>query len=89
MQALKGFGKSYFTFSAMLAFSVQNRLQADVSSILSLLHVGAKKEESELDKNNPLPKFLKTTLISKKRLNSKIRLALLANIFIPRCTKLF
>ena len=89
---LRGFGKNYFTFAAVLAYSVQNKLQSQISSVESLFSISSSYEDVEIDENDPPLDILEsvTTINSKPchcnfLFNLKTRLALLINHFIPRC----
>ncbi len=93
MKSPNGFGKKYFTFSAILAYTVQNKLQSQVSSIYSLLHNKIAKEDKELDENDPPCDVLETICILNEKpcycngfYKLKTKLILLYNIYIPRCS---
>ncbi len=79
MRAPKGFGKSYFTLTAILAYSVQPKLKA--STIKNLLFVKNSfiKDKKELDKEDP------PWQIELNQILIKTKLALKINKFIPRC----
>jgi len=88
---LRGFGKNYFTLSAILAYSVAHKLQAQVTSAQTLLRLVEKKEN--LDENDS-PDFLlqdNSLLLEPKPCHCncyfklRTRLALLLNHYIPRC----
>jgi len=92
MKTPKGFAKNYFTLTAILAFSVEKKLQSQVSSISSLLHNKISKDEDSLEENDPPCEILEIL----STLNTKpchcncffkllTRLTLLINTFIPRC----
>lgn len=92
MKSPSGFGKNYFTFSAILAYSVQNKLNAQVSSIHSLFFNATDKEDDEIEEEELPPDILNPLCI----LNTKpchcncfykirTKLTLLCNKFIPRC----
>lgn len=92
MKLLKGFSKNYFTFGAILAASVEQKLQSQVSSIFSLFHNTLVKEDKELEENDPPCEFLLVpTLIQKKSChcncvyNLKTKIALISYKYIPRC----
>jgi hypothetical protein len=86
-----GFGKKYFTLSAILAHSVQSTLESQISRTHSLLQQHYGEEESLLEEDPPT-ELLETAVILKPKpchcncfFKLKTRLALLLNIFIPRC----
>ena len=92
MKSPKGFGKNYFTFSAILAYTVQNKLQSQVSSIYALLHNKTTKEDEELDENDPPYDILETISILNTKpchcnyiFKLKTRMTLLLNHYVPRC----
>ena len=92
MKRPKGFGKNYFTLTAILAFSVEKKLQSQVSSISSLLHNTLSKDEEDLEENDPPCELLELTpaFITKAShcncfFKLLTRLILLFNTFIPRC----
>ncbi len=92
MKILKGFGKNYFTLSAILASSVEQKLQSQVSSIFSLLHKNISQEEKELEEEEPPCELLLATSTFKLKpchcncfYNLKTRLTLLSHHYIPRC----
>ena len=58
MRAPKGFGKNYFTFSAILAYSVQNKLQSQVSSIHSLFLDKSLAGDESFEENDPPDELL-------------------------------
>ncbi len=92
MKILKGFGKNYFTLSAILASSVEQKLQSQVSSIFSLLCKNISQEEKELEEEEPSCELLLNTSTFKLKpchcncfFNLKTRLTLLSYHYIPRC----
>lgn len=92
MKLLKGFGKNYFTLSAILASSVEQKLQSQVSSLFSLLHKNISQEEKELEEEEPPCELLLVTSTLKNKpchcncfYKLKTRLALLSYHYIPRC----
>ena len=92
MKSPKGFGKNYFSFSAMLAFSVQNSLDSKASSICSLLSNRLSKESEEIDEDDPPFEILETTSFSTDKpchcscfYRLKTKLATLLHNYIPRC----
>lgn len=92
MKSPLGFGKNYFSFSAMLAYSVQNNLDARVSSIYSLLSNRLSKQSEEIDEDDPPLEVLETTCFSTDRpcccnciYKLKTKLATFLYTYIPRC----
>ncbi|MCF6310782.1 MAG: hypothetical protein L3J19_10010 [Sulfurimonas sp.] len=92
MKSPKGFAKKYFTFSAILAYTVQNKLQSHVSSIYSLLHNKITKEDEKLNENDPPCDILKTLCVLNVKpchcncfYKLKTKITLLWNVYIPRC----
>jgi hypothetical protein len=77
----RGFGKNYFTFSAILAYSVQNKLQSqlDFASKEILDEIPLLELEEALLLQNSKPCYCNILF------KLKTRLSLLLNIFIPRC----
>jgi len=88
---LRGFGKNYFTLSAILAHAVAHKLQAQVVSAQQLLRLHSDKEPSE--EGDPPDELLEisTALQPVKACHCngyfkrKARLVLMLNHFIPRC----
>ena len=58
-----GFGKNYFTLSAILAYSVQNRLQSQVTSAYSLIKSNSVFDEEILSDIDDPPDLLASALI--------------------------
>ena len=92
MKSPRGFGKSYFSFSAMLAYSVQNSLEAKISSIYSLVPNGLLYEGEEVDEDDPPLELLETTFIFTNKpcrcncfYRLKTKLVTLLYQYIPRC----
>ena len=92
MKSPRGFGKNYFTFSAILAHTVQNKLQSQISSIYSVLLNKPTKEDEEPDENDPPCDILETLCFLNTKpchcncfYKLKTKLALLINTFVPRC----
>lgn len=86
----RGFGKNYFTLSAILAYSVMPKLQSQVGSAQE--HFFAKRSSEEQEQGSPPDALLATALLQSDKpchCNSffkiRIRLILLFNRFIPRC----
>lgn len=91
MKRLRGFGKNYFTFSAMLAYNVEHKLQSQVSIVHTLSRFSS-SNESEYDENEPPDELLEATLVKAPKpchcncyFKLKTRLTLLLNHYIPRC----
>ncbi len=91
MRSPLGFGKNYFTFSSVLAHSVQNKLQSQIAKVDSLIHKKISKQEDELEDDPPIEVLI---LSHNSQLKAcycncfyklKTKLALTNNIFIPRC----
>jgi hypothetical protein len=87
-----GFGKSYFTLPAILAYSVQTRLQSQVTSAYSMINSKISSEENEVDDIDDPPHLLELPLILNAKpcycnslFSLRTRLSLLINLFIPRC----
>jgi len=88
----KGFGKNYFTFSSVLAHSVQNDLQSQISRASTLTSKKYADEEDALQEEEPSCELLEALSLQSQKpchcncfYNLKTRLALLINHFIPRC----
>jgi len=87
---LRGFGKNYFTLSAILAYSVAHKLQSQIASTQTLLLLSDRQYAPEED-NPPEDLFNTATLQEPKPCHCncyykrKTRLALLLNHYIPRC----
>ncbi|MCF6205432.1 MAG: hypothetical protein L3J47_00870 [Sulfurovum sp.] len=89
---LRGFGKNYFTLSAILAHAVVHKLQAQVSSARTLLSLERNREP--LEEADPPEAMLNTQTATLQPVKPchcncyykrKARLVLLLNHFIPRC----
>jgi hypothetical protein len=86
-----GFGKKYFTFSSVLAHSVQSTLESQVCRTHSLLQQQYSDEEALLDEDPPTEILEVIVALNTKPCHCncffkvKTRLALLLNTFIPRC----
>ncbi len=93
MKAPKGFGKNYFTFSAILAYSVQNKLQNQVSSIHSLFVDKSLTSDDNFDENDPPDELLEVLTCTQNQKPShcdcyfKLKTQLVIHLFhfIPRC----
>lgn len=91
MKSPKGFAKNYFTFSSVLAHTVEKTLQNKVTSIHSFLYNKTSiEDDSELEENDPPNDILQSICIVKPchcncYYKLKTKLTLLWNIFIPRC----
>ena len=88
---LRGFGKNYFTLSAILAHSVAHKLQAQVASVNVLRAFESDREPSEEEDPPEALLEVRTALQPVKPCHCncyykrKARLVLLLNHFIPRC----
>jgi len=87
---LRGFGKNYFTLSAILAHNVAHKLQAQVTSAQILLRLSSQSETEE--DNAPPEDLLDNSLTQEPKpchcncyFKHKTRLTLLLNHYIPRC----
>lgn len=91
MKAPRGFAKNYFTFSAIQAYSVHVSLHSQISRVAHYLETTCMSEPDNIEKDEPPMELLTPTLVVKKPchcncfFNLKTRLALLINLFIPRC----
>ncbi|DAB31208.1 MAG TPA: hypothetical protein CFH84_00035 [Sulfurimonas sp. UBA12504] len=92
MKSPRGFGKNYFTFSAILAYSVQNKLQSQLDFASSFFIKRASKESKETLDAIPILELTETLLLQNAKpcycnilFKLKTRLSLLLNIFISRC----
>lgn len=93
MKKPKGFGKNYFTFASILAYSVQSKLQNLEIKAKSILHKKYSNENSEVDEEAPPLEEL--TLNLQANFNKpchcdcvfrrKTQLAITLFRFIPRC----
>ncbi len=87
---IKGFGKNYFTLSAIQAYSANIKLSADASACLAFLSNPLLcKKEKQVDEPPSLEPFLLLQngkpCHCNKIFKLKTRLILLLNHFIPRC----
>ena len=87
---LRGFGKNYFSLSAILAYSVAPKLQSQTASAQSLFRLSNDKED--LEEAEPPDELLEESLLQNSKpchcngyYKRKTRLALLLNHYIPRC----
>ncbi|MDD2906815.1 MAG: hypothetical protein PHH41_01100 [Sulfurimonas sp.] len=92
MKSPRGFGKNYFTFSAILAYSVQKKLQSQLDFASSFFKQTAPNDSKELLEEIPLLELEEALLLQNSKpcycnilFKLKTRLSLLLNIFIPRC----
>jgi len=92
MRSSRGFGKNYFSFSAVLAYSTQNSIKAKVSSMHSLLLDRLSKENKEVDEDEPPLEVLEAFVFCDNKpyhcdcfYRLKTKLATLLHHFIPRC----
>ncbi len=87
-----GFGKNYFTLSAILAYSIAPRLQSQVTFAYSLLDTRFFGEKDAIGDVDDPPNLLESPLIVSTKpcacnlfFRLRARLSLLINLFIPRC----
>ncbi|MBL0687326.1 MAG: hypothetical protein JJV95_00440 [Sulfurospirillum sp.] len=92
MKSPRGFGRNYFSFSSILAYSVQNRLDAKVSSVYSLLLNRLSKENKEVDEDDPPLEILETACFATDKpcrcncfYKLRTKLAIFLYHYIPRC----
>ena len=92
MQSPLGFGKKYFTFSSVLAHTVFAKLQSQTARTTSLLNKKTSLECDEIEDEDPPCEIQELLLPLNKKpchcncfFNLKTRLALLINLYIPRC----
>ena len=91
MKTPKGFGKNYFTFSSVLAHSVQGTLQSQIAAIHSLAYTKVSEKDEDLEEDPPDDILQNLELLNAKPCHCncfyklKTRLTLLINTFIPRC----
>ena len=92
MKSPKGFGRGYFTFASILAYSVQNTIQSLIVKIDYLLKNSTSKESDITDENDPPSSLLTTLCVVNERpchCNYYYKLVsiliLKTNHFIPRC----
>jgi len=93
MRSPSGFGKNYFTFASILAYSVQSKLEAQVSATSSLFSKSLSSNNDEDDELEESPPELLESpcLVNAKPCHCncfyklKTKLALDINLFIPRC----
>ena len=92
MKSPAGFGKNYFSFAAVLAYSVHRDLNAKVSSIYSFLSDKFLREaKKEDDHEEPFGTLETTCLINDKPCHCnyfyKIKTRLVTSLYhyIPRC----
>lgn len=92
MKSPNGFGKNYFTFASVLAYSIQTKLDAQISRTTPYTYkLDASCDESEELEESPPNLTLQPCLVNSKPCHCdcffklKTKIALLINIFIPRC----
>ncbi len=91
MRRPKGFGKTYFSLSAILAYSVEPLLHAKTSTFTSLIHCHFSQED-ELEEDDP-PNILENLIAHTQKkpchcncfFKLKTRLILMLHHYIPRC----
>jgi len=89
----KGFGKNYFTFSSILAYSVQNKLLSQISSIYSLFLNKSLTNDDNFNENDPPDELLAVVSCTQNQKPChcdcvfKLKTKLTIGIFhyIPRC----
>jgi hypothetical protein len=91
VRTVRGFGKNYFTLSAILAYSVANRLESQVASARECFYAQCSLEE-EVEESPPDDLLQTTAILQSDKpchcncfFKIRIRLILLLNHFIPRC----
>lgn len=91
MKSPRGFGKTYFTLSSILAHSVESVMQSQICSFKSILHRRISKEE-EVKENDPpddVELFVFRNVSKPSHCNcffkAKARLMLQLHHYIPRC----
>ncbi|MGA1932126.1 hypothetical protein ACH5BF_05325 [Arcobacter sp. YIC-464] len=93
MKSPKGFGKSYFTFSSILAHSVQNIIESQTTIAKKTLRYSSSKNVDCLEDEDPpelLISIAEITTNSKPchcdcHFRKKTKLAISLFKFIPRC----
>ncbi|KIM03951.1 MAG: hypothetical protein KN64_09500 [Sulfurovum sp. AS07-7] len=90
MKYLRGFGKRYFRFASIIAYSTASKLHAnEIASkqIFSKCSIGVQDDEIDDDPPIELEFLLENTKVCRcaKSYKQSVRLTLLLNHFIPRC----
>lgn len=90
MKSPRGFGKNYFTFGAILAYSVERTLQSQNTSLCSMIQYRMAKEEDEIDDPPEILEALITLTPTQPChcncfFKLKTQLMLLLYHYIPRC----
>ena len=91
MKSPRGFGKKYFTFSSMLAHSVEITLQSRASSSQVYIKHSSSLDEDELEDSPPdeiteiICELKSTPCHCNKFYKIKTQIILLLNHYIPRC----
>jgi hypothetical protein len=92
MKLIRGFGKNYFSLSAIQAYSTATTMHSQISSINSHFHKKIFIEDEELDDSESPPEILEQNFILNNKpchcncyYNLKTKLMLLLNVYIPRC----
>ena len=92
MRAPKGFGKNYFTFASVQAYSSGVKLEARNFKSKEFLYNKVSKEDDELEEDPPDISSLSSIILENAKVchcncyfKKIIRLILLLNHFIPRC----
>lgn len=65
MKSPKGFGKNYFSFASVLAYSVQNKIQNLIIKVDYLLQHNAQAKQDEIEEDDPPNDLLLASLILK------------------------
>jgi len=88
----KGFGKKYFTFASILAYSIHNTIQSIIVKTDYLLQNSPLKESDTQEENDPPSNLLALVCITHQKpchcdcvYKLKSKLSLKINHFIPRC----
>ena len=93
MKAPKGFGKKYFTFASILAYSVENSLQNLIIVSKHAFNNKSSNQEDELEENDPPLENLSLCIQGNFNkpchcdciFRNKTKLAVALFKFIPRC----
>lgn len=93
MKSPKGFGKKYFTFASILAYSVQKNIENQITIAKKTLQYNTSKDKDELEEDEPPELICLTSLISNFNkpchcdcfFKRKTKLTVSLFKFIPRC----
>ncbi len=91
MKTPKGFGRTYFSLSSILAHSVERTMQSQISSLTALVNCRF-SQEYEFEEDDP-PDVLENIITHTEKkpchcnciFSLKTRLMLLLHHYIPRC----